>query len=128
MKADQTRVGRGISNEWSLVVIGQGHSPNGILRARTVPNRSGTKGQCARISRKAGKSCSSLKTPLEYRQLAPFQGSSGLDNLVPDGVADQLADRREIQLVHEVGPVGFYRLNADIQGGRDFFVTLSLCH
>jgi hypothetical protein len=32
-----------------------------------------------------------------------------------------------IELVHDVASVGFYRVNADPQGGRDLFVTLPLC-
>src|SRR5579864_2728542 len=57
----------------------------------------------------------------------PFGGAtaSRLDNLISDGVADELADRVQLQLAHDVSAVRFRCLHADAQGYRDFLAALA---
>ena len=57
-----------------------------------------------------------------------YQSRLTLDDLVTNGVADQVTHRVQIQLYHDVGPVRLHCLNADVQGVGDFFVGFPLGH
>src|SRR5215467_8656106 len=49
-----------------------------------------------------------------------------LDDLVPDGVADKLANGVELKFTHDVGAVSFRRLDADAEGHGNFLAALAL--
>ena len=48
-----------------------------------------------------------------------------MDDLVADGIVNDLAQRMQAQLVHDVGAVGLDGLDGDIQRGSHFLVGLS---
>src|SRR6266404_7482344 len=49
-----------------------------------------------------------------------------LHYIISHGVAHQCRDGAEVQLVHDVGAVGFGGLDGNVEGLRDFFVALAL--
>ena len=49
-----------------------------------------------------------------------------MDDFVANGVADELGDRVEIQLEHDVGPMSLGSLHADAEKTRDFLIAFSL--
>src|SRR5664280_1867534 len=71
-------------------------------------------------------------TGRHWRRASP--GSSGLrhrsnlDDLVTNGVADQVAHRVQIQLFHDAGAVRLHCFYAEVQGSGDFFVGFPLGH
>lgn len=50
---------------------------------------------------------------------------SGLDHVVFDGEAHQLADRMRSELAHDIGAVCFCGFDADSEGARYFFAALA---
>src|ERR1039458_2834149 len=57
-----------------------------------------------------------------------YRPGSRVDDLVAYGVANQIADRMQVQLHHEVGAVRLSRLEAHAQDGSDFLVGFALRH
>ncbi len=54
-----------------------------------------------------------------------WQRRSGLSDLVPDGVADDIGSGVEIQLAHKIGAVGIGGFDADAEHLGDFFGSLA---
>lgn len=50
----------------------------------------------------------------------------GLHDLVADGITDQVADRVEVQSVHEVGAMRLRRLDADPPAAKRFRSLLAI--
>ena len=48
-----------------------------------------------------------------------------LDNLVPDGKIDEIAQRMEIQLAHETRSMSLHRSHAEIESNRDVLVRFA---
>ena len=51
---------------------------------------------------------------------------SGFDEIVADGVVDELGEGMEIELEHDVGAMGFRGVDADVEEGGDLLVRFAL--
>ncbi len=51
--------------------------------------------------------------------------ASGGDDLVADGVANEVGYGMQIEFVHDVGPMRIHRLDADAKRDRNLFVGLA---
>jgi len=61
----------------------------------------------------------------EHRLKPVLLGGSGLDDVVADGVEDELGEGVEIEFEHDVGAVGFGGVDADVEEVGDFLVAFA---
>src|SRR4030095_9154654 len=68
----------------------------------------------------------SAKEPRRRRIAGTIAGRSYLNDLILDGVANQFADRVQLEPAHDIGAMGFRGFHADVTGHRNFLAGLAL--